>query len=529
MPYRNQLAPPSSNRLGDEVPSLDPMLMPPPYAPPQSLSGRLENLSIGLGYDKARGLEGLYQMVTQPRATAQAIAQFAREVSDDPGVVLEMLRQARQKAMSGELGLGELIGENVSVNNMLRRPKPPMQEITAHQASNQAAGLTRGLLYGGLGAPVDLANMALLGAGGQRPVGGSAWLEQKIDPLLSRFIGAPNSGQSAARFVGDVVAPGPGEFAAGSKALQGLLADPATATKIQQMVGGLLGMTAHHGSPHRFDKFELSNRTIGTGEGAQAYGHGLYFAESPDVANRYIYGRGSANDLLAHPEASPGALAHVRSAYMESDFDSPKQITKGWLLSVAENADDVTAKELSKIDPRKFSLAKGNLYTVDIPDEQIAKMLDWDKPLSQQPASVRKAIKALEPLAEDSDTGSDIYALIRSGLSGSHSEAQAAASEILRQAGIPGMRFLDAGSRNIGRKATVNGVPIDKFDPSDYELDLLLQKVEQGYPLKQIAEIAANQSPELARKWSALNIQIPQGTRNLVVFDDSIIKILSRE
>jgi ABC-type Na+ efflux pump permease subunit len=26
---------------------------------------------------------------------------------------------------------------------------------------------------------------------------------------------------------------------------------------------------------------------IGTGEGAQAYGHGLYFAESPDVANSY--------------------------------------------------------------------------------------------------------------------------------------------------------------------------------------------------------------------------------------------------
>ena len=124
MPYRNQLAPPSSNRLGDEVPSLDPMLMPPPYTPPQSLSGRLENLSIGLGYGKARGLEGLYQMVTQPRATAQAIAQFAREVSDDPGVVLEMLRQARQKAMSGELGLGELIGENVSARNLLRRDVP---------------------------------------------------------------------------------------------------------------------------------------------------------------------------------------------------------------------------------------------------------------------------------------------------------------------------------------------------------------------------------------------------------------------
>ena len=42
------------------------------------------------------------------------------------------------------------------------------------------------------------------------------------------------------------------------------------------------GIKAYHGSPHDFDKFDLSK--IGTGEGAQAYGHGLYFAESPKVA-----------------------------------------------------------------------------------------------------------------------------------------------------------------------------------------------------------------------------------------------------
>src|SRR5258706_8248564 len=33
-------------------------------------------------------------------------------------------------------------------------------------------------------------------------------------------------------------------------------------------------ITAYHGSPHDFDRFDLSR--IGTGEGAQAYGHGLY-------------------------------------------------------------------------------------------------------------------------------------------------------------------------------------------------------------------------------------------------------------
>ena len=42
---------------------------------------------------------------------------------------------------------------------------------------------------------------------------------------------------------------------------------------------------AYHGSPYDFDQFDLSK--IGTGEGAQTYGHGLYFAENPDVAARY--------------------------------------------------------------------------------------------------------------------------------------------------------------------------------------------------------------------------------------------------
>ncbi len=50
--------------------------------------------------------------------------------------------------------------------------------------------------------------------------------------------------------------------------------------------GGLSDfITAYHGSPHDFDRFDLSK--IGTGEGAQAYGHGLYFAENEGVAKGY--------------------------------------------------------------------------------------------------------------------------------------------------------------------------------------------------------------------------------------------------
>ena len=36
-------------------------------------------------------------------------------------------------------------------------------------------------------------------------------------------------------------------------------------------------MVVWHGSPHKFEKFDASK--IGTGEGAQAYGHGLYRSE----------------------------------------------------------------------------------------------------------------------------------------------------------------------------------------------------------------------------------------------------------
>ena len=46
-----------------------------------------------------------------------------------------------------------------------------------------------------------------------------------------------------------------------------------------------LGLTVWHGSPHKFTKFDMSK--IGTGEGAQAYGHGLYMAETPEVGQQY--------------------------------------------------------------------------------------------------------------------------------------------------------------------------------------------------------------------------------------------------
>ena len=46
-----------------------------------------------------------------------------------------------------------------------------------------------------------------------------------------------------------------------------------------------LQQPAYHGSPHKFEKFDISK--IGTGEGAQAFGYGLYFAGNKGIAEGY--------------------------------------------------------------------------------------------------------------------------------------------------------------------------------------------------------------------------------------------------
>ena len=128
MPPPNRLARPLTNSLAYSVPvPLEPGMMRPA---PAAFSPRreLENLSIGMGRGAVTGMEGTKQLLTQPVATAQALIKAARQLGTDPAVILDMLRAARQKAMSGSLGLGELIGENVTPG--MRGRGAPVARIT---------------------------------------------------------------------------------------------------------------------------------------------------------------------------------------------------------------------------------------------------------------------------------------------------------------------------------------------------------------------------------------------------------------
>jgi hypothetical protein len=216
-------------------------------------------------------------------------------------------------------------------------------------------------------------------------------------------------------------------------------------------------LTAYHGSPHRIDKF--SSEKIGTGEGNQSYGYGLYFAESPDVAKTYMEVNPS---VLPAPirtfkgaELEPGSPEYHAASLLDSmTLQQARKSVSGWIKEadprMAREAEgwaktlEVLNSAQSKSDFKQLK-NKGALYTVDIPDDMVGKMLDWDKPLSQQPEAVRKFLASVPtPPKEDQTIGEWLSPRLKEG-------AAEYWSEDMRKAGIPGVRYLDEGSRDSGK------------------------------------------------------------------------------
>ena len=165
-------------------------------------------------------------------------------------------------------------------------------------------------------------------------------------------------------------------------------------------------MTAFHGSPHKFSQFDMSK--IGTGEGAQAYGHGLYFAESPGVAKTYKTSNpDAAEDKLIYSDRGEQRLSDGGDFTMRYAFEHLRAAGNDYkkAMKSVKASDDVYKDEVGEwISAWENAGTKaseaGSLYEVDIPDTAIDKMLDWDKPLSEQPESVRKALGATNKIQE---------------------------------------------------------------------------------------------------------------------------------
>ena len=263
-----------------------------------------------------------------------------------------------------------------------------------------------------------------------------------------------------------------------------------------------------HGTPHTVDRFSLQK--IGTGEGAQAFGWGLYFASRREVAQHYrdmltsgpvirnwsighraIIRNESPVDYSPNGAATPAQQAWavlaeqllidehaVKEAQQKEGIEGARRVMLGvvderlemygdeesgdyWpeiLPFLRSHRRNIESNLRLEVDPNK-----GNLYRVDVPED--GDLLDWDAPLSEQPEKVRDV---LLQFIED-EGGSQRYkdeTFEAAPAKGGGSEYRATgrvmyermasrlgakgASEFLLAAGIPGLRYLDGNSRSAG-------------------------------------------------------------------------------
>jgi hypothetical protein len=142
------------------------------------------------------------------------------------------------------------------------------------------------------------------------------------------------------------------------------------------------GFKAYHGSPHSFDRFDVSK--IGTGEGAQAYGHGLYFAENEGVA------RGYRDNLTVKPITPE--LKAAQDAYNKAYWDVPTGGTQAEFDAAIARRDAAQA-EMRRVQTEWEAQPgpKGSMYEVNIKADP-EHFLHWDKPLSEQSPHVQKVM-----------------------------------------------------------------------------------------------------------------------------------------
>lgn len=279
----------------------------------------------------------------------------------------------------------------------------------------------------------------------------------------------------------------------------------------------VLFQPAYHGSPHVFDEFSLHK--IGSGEGAQAYGWGLYFAGDKSIAEYYrkalaardlevTFDGKQATQNLSGESRLPDSLpnyAHraIEVVHQEGSVDKALDALVALIKSFTKESATVEfyrqqLQWLKDNSERIGTTKPGRLYTVDIPGDD--DYLAWDKRISEQSDNVFEALTkspvVIEVLAADR-LGYDYSEfkklsanekafkidLVKKQAGASFGEVRAerlyekladyfgtskklaehvgggydvhvnnyeAASRYLSSIGIPGIRYLDSNSRDLG-------------------------------------------------------------------------------
>jgi hypothetical protein len=348
----------------------------------------------------------------------------------------------------------------------------------------------------------------------------------------------------AALTVAPVVAPAARMVGKGAMETGRFVAPKAGQLAEQYMVntGGILPLDVYHGTPHtlpptpRNPLGEFDASKIGTGEGAQAYGHGIYVAEARPVAEEYVSKLSKpivdftntqpSNELekalkkqyeeLAGRTQASGRAQAVYDLWTQHANPVGDFLYGNSYMNIPPMNPEKLARRLEIRDAAKklgppISSDSGNLYKVDLPDEKIAKMLDYDKHLSEQSKAVQDILLPYQKeIGGSFGTGEQTLKAIAferrmKGLD----DSPAAVAQQLKEMGIPGVQYLDEGSRNLANTYIVRHP----------------QGGENVFSSKAEAEAFLKKYPK-----DNLKLIEPKVTRNFVVFpgEEKSMTILER-
>ena len=184
-------------------------------------------------------------------------------------------------------------------------------------------------------------------------------------------------------------------------------------------------LKVYHGSGADFTEFDFDH--MGEGAGSQAFGWGGYVTSSEEIGKSYVeltrkkptyfyngkelsedylhsillnkVGRGNAkilDDFLYNLKKY--GVSEAKSILRKGDYAYFKDLLKGTRGSIRSGYQNkVDAAELL-LAPRNIRVKKykGNLYEVDIPDDNGGNYLDWDAPITDE--LIDKVAKALPSL-----------------------------------------------------------------------------------------------------------------------------------
>lgn len=292
-------------------------------------------------------------------------------------------------------------------------------------------------------------------------------------------------------------------------------------SSIQGAVLGQIG-PVYHGSPYKFTKFE--NKAIGTGEGAQAFGHGHYLSEVPEVGKSYAMAKGvKLGDLEITPKSM--WFDPLNRVVRGEEGWNEKTITKSLEDTIANWGKESrigkeSGKILEKIKLGEKPTEGGNLYEATIhkgkqPSEYT--FLEWDKPLKDQPQNVKNAIKklgidfnaeypGLTNVKFEDRLGSLLYDALGQG---------EMASKRLREVGISGIKYPTGSLSGMKDTGKYNYVV---FNPENITIEKIGGKAV-------VPRVETGTSVSVRGKQGVINEVNPDGTVSVGFRDGSMAEV----